>query len=80
MALGLLGMKMVKKKIKEVIIGLDAIAIIVNPKLGVHELNLTQIGQIFEGKIKGIDENGKLNIEKRDGRDCFYGLKEVSFL
>lgn len=37
-------------------------------------------GEIFEGKIKGIDENGKLNIEKRDGRDCFYGLKEVAFL
>lgn len=30
------------KKVKEIIIGLDAIAIIVNPKLGVHELNLKQ--------------------------------------
>ncbi|MCR9017249.1 biotin--[acetyl-CoA-carboxylase] ligase [Aquiflexum gelatinilyticum] len=37
-------------------------------------------GEIFEGRIKGIDENGKLNIQKRDGRDCFYGMKEVAFL
>ncbi|MCH6201175.1 biotin--[acetyl-CoA-carboxylase] ligase [Aquiflexum sp. LQ15W] len=35
---------------------------------------------IFEGKINGIDENGKINIEKRDGSQCFYGLKEVAFL
>ncbi|MCL6260401.1 biotin--[acetyl-CoA-carboxylase] ligase [Aquiflexum sp. TKW24L] len=37
-------------------------------------------GIIFEGKIKGIDENGKIIIEKRNGVVAFYGLKEVIFL
>lgn len=37
-------------------------------------------GEIFEGKINGIDEYGKLIIEKRDGKICFFGLKEVAFL
>jgi BirA family transcriptional regulator, biotin operon repressor / biotin---[acetyl-CoA-carboxylase] ligase len=37
-------------------------------------------GEIFEGKITGIDENGKVIIEKRNGGIAFYGLKEVTFL
>lgn len=37
-------------------------------------------GEVFEGKIIGIDENGKLSIEKRNGMVCSYGLKEVVFL
>jgi BirA family biotin operon repressor/biotin-[acetyl-CoA-carboxylase] ligase len=37
-------------------------------------------GKDFEGRIKGIDENGKIKIEKKDGSINFYGLKEVSFL
>ena len=37
-------------------------------------------GEVFEGKIKGIDQNGKIIIEKRDGEVCLYGLKEVAFL
>jgi BirA family biotin operon repressor/biotin-[acetyl-CoA-carboxylase] ligase len=37
-------------------------------------------GEFFEGKIIGIDENGKIGIEKRNGNVCFYGMKEVIFL
>lgn len=37
-------------------------------------------GEVFEGKIKGIDQNGKIIIEKREGEVCFYGLKEVVFI
>lgn len=37
-------------------------------------------GGVFEGKITGIDEYGKLAIEKRNGMVCCYGLKEVVFL
>jgi phosphate transport system substrate-binding protein len=58
------------KKIKEIIIGLDAIAIIVNPKLGVHELNLTQISSILEGKVTNWKDFGgpnlKINLYGRD--------------
>lgn len=34
---------------------------------------------VFQGKIRGIDENGKLEIE-REGGSVFYDLKEVKFL
>jgi phosphate transport system substrate-binding protein len=61
------------KKVREVIIGLDAIAIIVNPKLGVHELNLAQIGQIFEGKITNWKELGGPNLSIQ-----VYGRKSSS--
>jgi BirA family transcriptional regulator, biotin operon repressor / biotin---[acetyl-CoA-carboxylase] ligase len=37
-------------------------------------------GKVFEGKIKGIDQNGKILIEKRDGTINPYGFKEVIFL
>lgn len=50
------------KKVREIIIGLDAIAIIVNPKLGVHELNLSQISSIFEGEITNWKELGGPNL------------------
>jgi BirA family biotin operon repressor/biotin-[acetyl-CoA-carboxylase] ligase len=34
---------------------------------------------IFTGKIKGVDQIGRLIIEK-EGVDCFYGFKEVEFI
>lgn len=37
-------------------------------------------GEVFEGKITGTDDYGKLAIEKRNGMVCCYGLKEVGFL
>ena len=61
------------KKVKEVIFALDAIALIVNPKLGVHELNLTQISDILQGKIKNWKELGGPNLEI-----TIYGRKNSS--
>jgi phosphate transport system substrate-binding protein len=61
------------KKVKELIIGLDAIAIIVNPKLGVHELSLTQISNIFEGKTRNWQDLGGPNLMIR-----IYGRNKAS--
>lgn len=62
------------KEVKEVIIALDAVAIIVNPKLGVHDLTLQQISDILSGKIKNWKE---LNGPNKDifiyGRDSLSG-------
>lgn len=44
--------------IKEIVFGLDAITIIVNPKNIVHELSVQQLTNIFEGKIKNWKEVG----------------------
>jgi BirA family transcriptional regulator, biotin operon repressor / biotin---[acetyl-CoA-carboxylase] ligase len=37
-------------------------------------------GQVFTGKIKGINKEGKLIIEKKDGCLNHYGFKEVKYL
>ena len=39
-----------------------------------------QDGEKFEGRILGIDEDGQLRIERRDGRIKHYSYKEVAFL
>ena len=46
------------KKVKEVIIGLDVVSIIVNPKIGVNELSISQIKEIFQGLITNWKEIG----------------------
>ena len=50
--------KMEGVEVHEVIIGLDALAIIVNPRLCIHELTLQELTQIFEGKITNWSEVG----------------------
>ena len=37
-------------------------------------------GEVFNGVIKGVDENGKLLVQKEDGREGNYGIKEIAFL
>ena len=57
-------------KVKEIIIALDAVALIVNPKLGVHELSIAQIGQIYSGVITNWKEVGGPDLKIRLlGRD-----------
>lgn len=65
--------KLLNKKVKEIIIGLDALAIIVNPKLGVHELSLHEISEIFEGKKTNWKEFGGPNL-----KITIYGRKNTS--
>ncbi len=47
-----------EKDLYAVTIAKDAIAIIVNPKNPIHDLSLTQIRQIFSGKIRNWKEIG----------------------
>ncbi|MBI2258030.1 MAG: substrate-binding domain-containing protein [Flavobacteriia bacterium] len=61
------------KKVKEIIIGLDAIALIVNPKLGVHDLNLTQISDILEGRTTNWKTFGGPDLKIQ-----LYGRKSTS--
>lgn len=37
-------------------------------------------GEVFEGKIQGIDSSGKLIIKKMDGSLSHYGFKELKYL
>jgi BirA family biotin operon repressor/biotin-[acetyl-CoA-carboxylase] ligase len=37
-------------------------------------------GEVFIGKIKGINKEGKLIIEKTEGSLNYYGHKEVKYL
>ncbi len=50
-------------EIREIIIGLDAIALIVNPKLGVHELSIREVAEILEGKIRNWKALGGPDLE-----------------
>ncbi|WP_114751257.1 biotin--[acetyl-CoA-carboxylase] ligase [Pleomorphovibrio marinus] len=45
-----------------------------------NEWALFDDGELFEGKILGITDEGKLRIEKQDGRLISYAFKEVSFI
>jgi phosphate transport system substrate-binding protein len=47
-----------EKDLKRIVIAWDGIAIVVNPKNNIHNLNLTQIRDIFTGKIKYWSELG----------------------
>jgi phosphate transport system substrate-binding protein len=51
--------------IKEIIIGVDAIGIIVNPRLGVHQLTLFELGQILSGEITNWKEVGGPSLKIR---------------
>lgn len=47
-----------EKDLREIVIAWDGIAIIVHPKNNIHNLNLSQIRDIFAGKIKYWSELG----------------------
>lgn len=48
--------------------------------LGYREWAMYDDGEVFEGFIQGMNEEGKIIIEKRGGEHVTYGLKEVKFL
>src|SRR3990167_4848896 len=55
------GLKAAGKEVKEFVVGLDALAVIVNPVNPVSELSIDELSDIFTGKITNWSEVGGLD-------------------